>query len=367
MGGYQGMTALGWRRGGSRAWCFACGTLWSDGNWHHLVSTIDYATGDVVFYVNGTMLQVLPSAMTGGSFRSVPPPGGEVVVGATLEGTGNGLLAVSQLASMLLDDFRVHDRPLSAGEVALGAWKSPQGSGLMANLVLHWTFNDPDGPLEVDLSGRGSHGQRGALGNRYGPLVSFRAKTPGPVRPPRFSNGPVLPGLRDIVAYAPPPGQTLPLAVLGADVDGRQMEVLKQLPTGQLTILEAAANDSLAILQLETPPAWPSAANDSIMEATARIGGGPTHDIRILMPPPCSAPTRLQRAMVGTPIALKLGGVCSGGVRIVPEITEPPSFGRLFRFVPGQTWPYFLEIQVRDNCITSASFDGVACLCLLVL
>lgn len=348
VGGYQGMTAMGWRRGGSRAYCYNCGTVWTDTYWHHLTTTVDYVSGNVAFYVNGTFLHMVPNAMLENSFRSIPPPGGEVLVGLSLIDEGAGPLRVSEVASMLLDELRVYDRPLTADEIANRVWKSPQEAGNADNLVLHWAFNDPDGTLEVDLSGRGAHGQRGALDNNPGVSLCFNRLPPAPIRPPMFSNGPLLTGARDIVTFAPSLGEIVPLVALDPASEP-DAAILSQPGVGEL-FLEDTGNGNPALLQYRAPLAWPSPLSSSALRASYSLGDGLPRPVHVLLPPPCSAPPRLQMAVVGKLAVLKLGGICSTGSPVLPEIIAPPTAGRLSTFLPGQqTWPYSLEILVGQR------------------
>ena len=180
IGSLRGGTFLAWRRKSKTASCRST-TICTDGYWHHVVATLCYATGTSRFYVNGTFVKEYPGSELDALFRTVPPSGGELLVGLGLTTsthyppsaaggaeltalTASSYGKVTTISSMALDDLRIHRRVLSHSEIAASVWmlppRAPQDS-----LALHWSFDDPRPAVEKDLSGSGADGLRGSVQN----------------------------------------------------------------------------------------------------------------------------------------------------------------------------------------------------------
>lgn len=119
------------------------GAVTEDTEWHHLAGVL---SGDNAFFY-------LDGRLQGQTFG--------VTVSDSGEYASVGRLYSNILGNFfrgLVDEVRVYDRPLSAGEIeALAAGFSPGGTGLRG----HWDFNESDGQYVYDQSG---HNSRGYLG-----------------------------------------------------------------------------------------------------------------------------------------------------------------------------------------------------------
>ena len=164
IGGQRGGSFLAWRRRTQFLRCRST-TVFTDGYWHHVVATLSYQTGTGKFYVNGTLISEMRGSGTQPLFRSVPPSGGDLLVGMGLaSSTSGGHVQVGEVSSMGLDDLRIHKRVLSDSEIGGSAWMLPPRAP-HDSLALHWTFDDPLASFERDLSGNGANGSRGGIHN----------------------------------------------------------------------------------------------------------------------------------------------------------------------------------------------------------
>ena len=187
IGGFKGGSFLAWRRKGTFMSC-RCTTVFTDGHWHHVVATLSYRTGTAKFYVNGTFISEKPGSETDSLFRTVPPSGGDILVGMGLSSSTSGVnVQVGTVSSIGLDDLRIHRRILSESEIHGSAWMLPP-SAPHDSLALHWAFDDPLASFERDLSGNGANGLRGGIHN-VPAAEMFLLEHPTPVSKPSFIAG----------------------------------------------------------------------------------------------------------------------------------------------------------------------------------
>lgn len=393
VGGFRGSSAFSWSRYGESLRCYACGTAYFDGFWHHIVATINYTSGDAAFYVNGTALWLSPGASgpTGSSmFKTPPRAGGEVMVGAGLDVMDGrrGTAQVNQLASAAIDDLRIHNRPLTPAEISAGAWRLPDDMGpdYARSLVLHWAFDDPHGAVEEDLSGSGNHGLRGGLDGHLGARITYgQSNQPVPVVGPGFVNGVTSPRSRRLDSTESG-GQGASISrtttmfasravptqiVMLADIDRRPEEPLLLVVTAvpEAGTLRFSADPASRIvtageelggtpvLYFHPPEAWGKGSYniDDSVTLLYRVAQSGMYAIDILAAPQCFAPDRTFEVVQGRWHALELGTLCEDGHVVQTEITSLPQRGRLHRFKAGmQLWPLYYELQVQDvRCITT--------------
>ncbi|MFC1497100.1 LamG-like jellyroll fold domain-containing protein [Verrucomicrobiota bacterium] len=115
-----------------------------EGQWVHLVGTYDgsEATNGVNVYING-VLQNSATNIATGSYTGMSNTTAALFLGYNL---------VSGYLDGKLDDVRVYNRALSAGEVAQLYHKARDG------LILHYTFDSDEGDIVTDESGNGNMG-----------------------------------------------------------------------------------------------------------------------------------------------------------------------------------------------------------------
>lgn len=362
-----GFLGFQWNRGGKFAACIPCGfsidPMVYYTSWSHLVATLDFTTGDAAYYVNGTLLRKVPGEKQEAIFRTVPRPGGHILVGMGLA-PSSVAWDVNQLSSAAMDDMRIHNRVLSADEVKAGAWKHPHQlpKSYTDSLVLHWGFDDPNGDTELDLSGRGRDGIRGAVDNVPGGRVSYKDSLT-PVSKPRPVMGPVRePGPFNISTFVLL-GEESQLHSRGTGASG-PIQLVSLPETGQLLLSGSAAaavgqDVSGAELLYRAPEQWPG-SEEAPVEFRYQTGGV-LYSARIYLARPCAAPNRAVAATSWENVTLLLGGICGDGRHVDTEILGPPTMGTIRAFVPGkQMWPLnfplLVSLFLSVTCVLMSAF-----------
>src|SRR3990167_9543056 len=124
------------------------------GKWIHLVATVNAATDNLLLYRNG--IQVGSNTTAKGSFTSDAPVN-PITIGAYLTNYIPGLI----------DEVRIYNRALSAGEVKMLYRGFPSRLGLVG----YWPLiGNTTGTFEPDFSGNANHGTR-----TNGPTLSARS------------------------------------------------------------------------------------------------------------------------------------------------------------------------------------------------
>lgn len=365
--GFNGQTVLGWRRNGRAAQAPGFNSVYvPNGSWHHIVATMDYATGNCSFYVNGTHIASVDGETLGDAYQIIPPTGGQLILGFILEATFTIPAAINYVSAMLLDDLRVHDRVLTAEEVRAGAWRLPSEmpSSYTDSLALHWAFEEPGSAAEEDLSGQGAHGERGAIERIPGAIIGSRAGEVAVV-PPIISSSGIYLTAHENRAVLVAPGKTIDLPIpmnLNDSAEATTTAKLLRLPSsGSLSWLlpdgssaAASINDTGSPSKLRyTAPSgnWSLSDAHRISDTIQWEIGGKVFTITMHPREKCAAPVhQLFRQAVGVPTLIELGGLCWDGRRVMPVIQGPPSRGRLFEFLPNrQFWPTYLPLTVRSR------------------
>ncbi len=149
---------LGFRHGdGATDEIFTATTVIADGQWHHVAAVVNYP--DLHFYVDGvqdgttkTMTFDLQNPDTGQSFNI----GGDTSFATTLHDS-------------LIDDVRLYDRSLSAGEMTQLASMGPDPS---RGLVGHWPLDEGQGTTAYDSGSGGNNGTYENTPNYAGGIVN---------------------------------------------------------------------------------------------------------------------------------------------------------------------------------------------------
>src|SRR3990167_453699 len=135
------------------------------GKWIHLVATVNAATDNLLLYRNG--IQVGSNTTAKGSFTSDAPVN-PITIGAYLTNYIPGLI----------DEVRIYNRALSAGEVSAlyqsGAVKfqAPNNKGLVG----YWSFNEGTSTIALDYSGNNN---KGTLTSMASPSTPTSGWNPG--------------------------------------------------------------------------------------------------------------------------------------------------------------------------------------------
>jgi len=143
----------------------------NENNWYHLVGTYDGGPNELKFYSDG----ILRDANTGvpDSFTN---PAGEAWIGMD-----TGVFGAPNEFNGLIDEVRIYNRALSAGEVErlykMGQPKWAAGTD-MTGLVGYWRFDEGTGAFVGDHSGQGNNGTWNGTGahwtdGKYGTAGQF--------------------------------------------------------------------------------------------------------------------------------------------------------------------------------------------------
>ena len=375
MGGFSGTTAMSWLRGTEMVFCYQCGTAFQDGYWHHIVSSMDYATGETAYYVNGTLLAVQHGFMAGDNFRTVPRRKGVLILGIGMDAAEgeDGRVIAQQLSSHSLDDIRVHNRVLSPEEVAAGAWRLPadMSDEYRKSLMLHWSFDDPHPATEMDLSGNQAHGRWGALDDVDGVSIAYRERQVQVTIPATVQGLPpdtVLSAM-NVSMFAPAGQARMEIPLPRANNSATSVVVMSLNETaGQLLWSDSVSGSLMTPLRGQSLeprgqlyfqsaaslPAHPE--TDPAAELWYQLGDQAC-SVRVFRPPECSPPSRSFSGIHAKHLLLSLGNRCGDGMAVQTQILTAPTRGKLFEFLPDmQIWPFFNALEVRPPC---------NCLCVL--
>ncbi len=142
--------------------------MFADNTWVHVALTRDLSTRTLQFYKNGSTTGSQQSWTSG--YDPVPSPNYDVKIGdGYLSGAFNGIV----------DEIRIYDRKLDAGEIS-----TIHAGGNAANgLVAHWKLNENEGRIASDSSGNGyacglwnwanASGEPKWVSGKYGNALSF--------------------------------------------------------------------------------------------------------------------------------------------------------------------------------------------------
>ncbi|MBX2860719.1 MAG: filamentous hemagglutinin N-terminal domain-containing protein [Vampirovibrio sp.] len=153
-----------------------------DGQWHFVVTTFDRSViNDKAIYIDGVLDNAKDAYATNTSLGKVSTRYG--IVGDGSEATAFNGARNSIYYGGQLDEIRVYDRALSAGEITalynngLGI----TGTAPEANLVLGYNFNETSGITANDFSGNGYHATLFNGGSWSGGSQSLTVNTGGSV------------------------------------------------------------------------------------------------------------------------------------------------------------------------------------------
>ena len=312
-----------------------------DGYWHHVAVTLDEETRSFRYYVNGTFWA---SPDTSGKPILPARPDGEFYMGATATSCNNAI-CFNSFYDFSMDEFRLYDRVLSEEEVQATVWAEEVPVGLRESLFLHWGFNDPTGPLEPDLSGRGNDGARGQVGGKYPTLKQTTVDDPGGVLEAMNPPSPIMGcsegrAPRSIVLAMPggKAGFSLGLDSFPASLTSMPDSVAA---SGRLALsgidgdgsfLTAGSSVNQRELRYHSPEAWPVNTTFPITFAF-QTASGESHEVLIYPAPPCSLSDSEVTLDQGAQALIKLEGMCADGRRPAVEILEKPAIGRLYQAV----------------------------------
>jgi hypothetical protein len=333
------VTSGQWVRGSEAGGRSILGDLFGSNSWHHIVSSLNFSSGETIWYVNGTesdrVAEVSPV------FRRPPETGGEFYLGWHLHsdgGAGLGLRVAAQLDGVI-DEFRIHNRVLTTEEVTAGVWRVPSDE-LTDGLVLRWAFDDPTGDVEFDLSGNGNHGNRGVVPRFYSDVFLFGDE-----------------GFRGLTRPVMVKDDMLPIANLGCS--SAVALVPANASVGLTFQVEVTLNSQPALgsahlkgrhaVIYDAPEQWPLEDEPSfIPPITFPLVSveGEACSARVYPTARCapSAGRGVEVAQGGSAI-IRLGTICSDGRPPVVEITQLPAGGSLYQVTDDPSNFYLSAVQ----------------------